>query len=102
MNGALGMSSATLVLNGTTMNAQRIGTMTGRIHIAIIATVMAAAVAVGIASAATLTTEEAAVVLPAKKTDRLLPAAPADGNGYVTYETQGGDNVTILSKVRVD
>lgn len=95
------MSSATMVFDGAMMNNQGNGDMTNRFHIAVVATVVAAALAVGIASAATLPAQP---VLPAKKADRLPTASVVSdtvGSGYVTIETRS-DNTSVLARVPLD
>lgn len=68
--------------------------MTSRFHIAVIATVAAASLAIGIASAASLPTD--APVLPAKKSDRLPTAAVS--TDYLTIETRT-DNTSVLVRL---
>lgn len=88
------MSSATLALNGAMTNHKSNSQSSGAFHLTVAAIVVAAAVAVGIASATTLPT--ANPVLPAKKADRLPVAAVA--STYVTVETRSG-NTSVLARV---
>ncbi len=67
-----------------------------RIHSTILATTLAATVAVGLAGASVYVHDNEA---PAAKADR-LPVI-ADANGYVTIETRG-DGVSVLKRVPVN
>ena len=66
-------------------------------HSTILATALAATVAVGIASAAIYRADDA----PAAKADRLPIVADADAAGYVTIETRH-DGVSVLQRVQVN
>jgi len=88
------MSSATLALNGAMTNHRTNKELAGGFHLAVAATILIAAAAVGIAGATTL--PSASPALPAKKADR-MPMTAVSGD-FITIETRNG-NTSVLARV---
>lgn len=93
MNAALRNGSAALSFDGVVHQRERDRVMNVWIHSAVLATTLAAAIAVGMASAATPGNDAS---FAAAKADRLPVVAETDA--YVTVETRG-NGVSVLKRV---